>query len=103
MNFKNDKERLAFLDDYRNTSAGWYLWYAIEEIQRRWWKFDFDNFSIIVEEQKRTYNWPEHHEAWTVVHWYITDGNDNPFGDYVASRTMALARLKELNRKGKSQ
>ena len=38
MEFKNDKERLAFLDNYRNTDHGWYQWKKDEDLGRAWWK-----------------------------------------------------------------
>ena len=32
---KNDKERTAFLEDYRNLENGWYLWKDYRDINRR--------------------------------------------------------------------
>lgn len=34
--FKNDKERIAFLEDYRNTRNGWKLWKCDEDLSRTW-------------------------------------------------------------------
>ena len=95
MKFKNDKERLAFLDDYHNTSAGWYLWKEIEDIDRRFWRFDFFDCSFVVEEQLQTLQWPYPREEWRFLHWYIVEDWREPFADSVASRSLALARLKE--------
>ena len=104
--FKNDKERIAFLEDYRNEKKydhwnGWYLWKHDEDLQRSWWRLDFpDGSSLVVEEQRRTYTWPNTHVAWTVMHWYIvTDWSGNiPFGDFVASRSLALAKIKQIEK-----
>lgn len=100
--FRNDKERIAFLEDYRNKENGWYLWKHDEDLQRSWWRYDLKGSALIVEEQQRTYSWPNVHVAWSVMHWYIvTDWSGNtPFGDYVASRSQALAHIKELEKKG---
>ena len=100
MEFKNDKERLAFLDNYRNTDHGWYKWKSDEDLGRAWWRFDFQDCAIIVEEQMRTITWPTVHLGWSVVHWYIVEDWMLPFADSVASRTMALARLKEELKNG---
>lgn len=100
MEFKNDKERLAFLDNYRNTDHGWYQWKKDEDLGRAWWRFDFPDCAFIVEEQMRTITWPTVHLAWNVVHWYIVEDWMKPFADSVASRTMALARLKEELKNG---
>ena len=32
--FKNDNERIAFLEDYRNEQNGWYLWKHDEDLDR---------------------------------------------------------------------
>ena len=95
MKFKNDKERLAFLTDYRNTSAGWYLWKEIEDIDRRFWRFDFFDCSFVVEEQLMTLRYPNIREDWRLLHWYIVEDWRKPFADAQASRTEALAKLKE--------
>lgn len=37
LELKNDKQRLAFLDDYTNTENGWYCWkYEITMLSRSW-------------------------------------------------------------------
>lgn len=92
---KNDKERVAFLEDYRNEKNGWYVWKEIEDIGRRWWRFDLDDFALIVEEQLRTTTYPKKSVTWFVMHWYIVHDWHMPFADSVASRTMALAEIKK--------
>ena len=95
MKFKNDKERLAFLGDYRNTSAGWYLWKEIEDIDRRFWRFDFFDCSFVVEEQLMTLRYPNVREEWRLLHWYIVEDWRKPFADSVSCRSDVLARLKK--------
>ena len=98
--FRNDKERIAFLDDYRNTRNGWKLWKCDEDLDRRWWRIEFpDGSAFVVEEQLRTFSWPEPHQEWIVAHWYIIPYRpDGPFGDYVGSRTQALNKLKAIGK-----
>lgn len=102
MKFKNDKERLAFLADYRNTDTGWYKWMEIEDIDRVFWRFDLFTCAFVVEEQLRTSSWPDKHEIWTVVHWYIVEDWRKPFADAQSSRTDALIRLKTELKGGSS-
>ena len=99
MRFKNDKERGAFLDNYRNEQNGWYLWKEDGDLNRKWWRFDLDDCALVVEEQLQTIPWPNVHLRWTVVHWYIITDWHKPFADGVASRTQALALLKEVRRR----
>lgn len=96
---KNDKERIAFLEDYRNMDNGWRLWKEDQDLWRRWWRLDLtDDCSFVVEEQCQTFAYPEVHDAWCVVHWYIVEAWDRPFANWTASRSIALARLKEVQR-----
>lgn len=94
LSFKNDKERIAFLEDYRNLDNGWYLWKDDEDLQRRWWRFDLTTCCLIVEEQLQTLLHPNKHQEMRLLHWYIIDDFKEPFADGVASRSMALNRLK---------
>jgi len=105
LNFKNDKERIAFLDDYRNTENGWYLWKEDDDRQIALWRFDLpgdiSGGAIIVEEELRTYEWPERHRTWSIRRWYIiTDWSceKQTFGDQASSRTMALNLIKDIQR-----
>lgn len=95
MRFKNDRERGAFLDDYRNEKNGWYLWKEDDDIGRRMWRRDLTGCALIVEEQLITYRWPQDHVTWSVMHWYIVEDWHEPFADSQASRTEALKKLKE--------
>lgn len=97
---KNDKERIAFLEDYRNMDNGWRLWKNLDDIQRRWWRFDMQDADVafIVEERLQTVMYPKMHETWLVVNWFIVRDWSIPFSDNQASRTMALAELKKVTR-----
>lgn len=99
LKFKNDKERIAFLEDYRNEDHGWYLWKDDDDLQRKWWRFDLDDCALIVEERLQTLQWPNEHLSWLVSSWYIITDWHKPFADGSASRTQALAKLKEVTRK----
>ena len=92
--FKNDKERTAFLRDYRNTENGWYKWKEDEDLTRQWWRYDYEYGSFIVEEQLQTYHYPNPHTEWSVIHWYIIKHENWLFADQVASFTQALQELK---------
>ena len=107
---KNDAERLAFLDDYRNAENGWYLWKADQERQVRLYRYDVEDLeakegvSFIVEEELRTVLWPNKHLSWTVRHWYIiteSGKKDWTFADQVASRTQVLNKIKDIQRRAK--
>ena len=103
MKFKNDKERIAFLENYRNTDNGWYLWKEDAETDRRWWRFDLPDCALIVEEDRRTLLWPEPRQKWFVVNWFIIKDwtfKDKTFRDQVGSRSVALAELKRCQKEG---
>lgn len=100
MKFKNDKERIAFLEDYRNESNGWYLWKHDEDLCRSWWRFDLSECALIVEERQQTLQWPYLHVAWLISAWYIIRNWNIPFEDERASRTLALAELKKEEQLG---
>ena len=97
--FKNDKERITFLEDYRNQDNGWYLWKHDQELERSFWRFDLDECALIVEEELSTIAWPSIHEKWIVSRWYVVKNWNRPFADARASRTLALAALKETEKK----
>jgi len=101
MKFKNDKERIAFLEDYRNKENGWYLWKHDEDLQRSWWRYDLPDCSLIVEEDQMTFNYPNRHVDWFARNWFIIRDwsfNTKTFRDQVASRTMALKELKRIEK-----
>lgn len=98
LKFKNDKERIAFLEDYRNEQNGWYRWKEDSDLDRVWWRYDLPDCALIVEEQLRTITWPNPHREMTVVHWFIINDWKLPFADGVTSRSMALAELKRCEK-----
>ena len=99
-NLKNDKERIAFLEDYRNEDNGWCLWKWDDDLRRRMWILRLAADAVlVVEEQLRTFSWPNTHTNWTVMHWYVIEDPTAIFGDCVASRSLALAKLKEVQKR----
>lgn len=105
LKFKNDKERIAFLEDYRNEEKGWYLFKEIEDMQRRWWRFDLPDCALIVEEDQVTLHYPNLHIDWMIENWFIiTDWtfSEKTFRDQVASRSMALRELKRVEKELKA-
>lgn len=105
MKFKNDKQRIAFLEDYWNKSNGWYIWKDYADIQRRFWRYDLPDCALIVEEDRRTFTWPEKHIEWSICNWFIiTDWtlSEKTFRDQQASRSMALRELKRVEKELKA-
>ena len=106
--FKNDTERLAFLDDYRNMDNGWYLWREDYDRQLRVFRNDIaPDFCLLVEEHLLTIEWPKKHQSWTVRDRYIVNWAETgdkmergmkTFADQRASRTQQLAALKEFQK-----
>lgn len=109
--FKNDEERLAFLDDYRNMDNGWCLWKDDHDRQLRVFRNDLaPDLCFLVEEHLQTISWPNKHMKWEVRDRYIVnwaETGDTPqrgmktFSDQRASRTQQLAALKEFQKRGK--
>ena len=105
LELKNDKQRLAFLDDYTNKENGWYLWKYDDDLQRRWWRYDLPDCALIVEEDDQTFNWPEKQVKPRVVNWFIIrDWNfqDQTFRDQQASRSLALAEIKRVQKEARA-
>lgn len=100
---KNDKERTAFLEDYRNTENGWILWKELTDIRRRWWLYVLGDCSLIVEEQEQEFAWPNIHKAWRPMQWYIVKAplHEVPLANQQASRTLALAALKRVQKEAR--
>lgn len=99
-NLKNDKERIAFLEDYRNEDNGWCLWKFDDDLRRRMWMLRLAaDVVLVVEEQMMTFSWPNTHTEWSVMHWYIIEDPTAIFGDCVSSRSLALTKLKEVQKR----
>ena len=100
MILKNDKERIAFLEDYRNEGNGWYLWKEDKDLGRKMWRLDVEggNASVIAEERLQVITWPRPEAKWLIRDWYlVTDWDDEqPFESASASRTIVLGYIKRL-------
>lgn len=101
INFTNDKERIAFLEDYRNEKRDWYLWQDMEDtVGLRWWRNDYvsDDFALVVVEELFSGTtpdiWPETTKLWRAKHYYMVRDWDEPFADVVASKTEVLKEMK---------
>ena len=101
MQLRNDKERRAFLDDYRNEHNGWKLWKSDEEMERRLWRNDMQDVTLVVEEERRTFLYPAKHSDWIVMHYYAAGAVipagarwKHHFGDYQISKTAVMGILK---------
>ena len=106
LNFKNDKERNAFLEDYRNIANGWYLWMEMEVIGRRFWRYDLPDCALIVEEDQATYHWPTTYVGWTTRNWFIVRDwsfEKHTFRDQAGSKTQALMEIKRIQREQKKR
>ena len=98
---RNDKERIAFLEDYTNEGNGWKLWKGDTDLQRRMWRYDLPDCMLVVEEEKTTIIYPKEQQEWIARNWYIAYDMSGavPFADYRASRTMALFKIKEITKR----
>ena len=105
LELKNDKQRLAFLDDYTNEENGWYLWKYDDDLQRRWWRYDLPDCALIVEEDQQTFTWPNVRIEWRKRDWFIIrdwSQNTKTFRDQQASRTLALAEIKRVQKEART-
>lgn len=112
MNFKNDKERTEFLEDYRNIDNGWYLWREDYARQLRIFQNDLaSDLCFLVEEHLVTLEWPKKHQAWAVRERYIVNWEETgdkmergmrTFADQRASKSQQLAALKEFQKRGQA-
>ena len=111
IDFKNDAERIEFLENYRNMDLGWCLWKDDRDRQLRVFRNDItENLCFLVEEQLLTFSWPNRNQKWTVRDRYIVNWAETgdrmergmqTFGDQRASRTQQLTALKELQKRKK--
>lgn len=104
LELKNDKQRLAFLDDYTNKENGWYLWKYDDDLQRRWWRYDLPDCALIVEEDQQTFTWPNVRIEWRKRDWFIIrdwSQKYKTFRDQQASRTLALAEIKRIQKEAR--
>lgn len=100
--FYNDKDRIAFLENYRNDEAGWYLWHDMADtVGLRWWRHDdvSDDFALVVVEELFSGTtpdiWPETTPRWRAKHYYMVRDWGQPFADAVTNRTQVLKEMKK--------
>lgn len=109
--FRNDDDRLAFLDAYKDSESKyfgrWELWKEDRITGRRWWITQIQTTNFIVEEVYQSYVWPKPHKEWRTMRMYlyvgpITDSftGELTFEDRRSSRSLALKRIKELENGG---
>ena len=123
MTFKNDKERIAYLDAFKEFdkdekseyAEAWNLQWLDRQDGRRFLITEpAEDVCFIVEQAYQTIEWPKKHRMWCTKGWYIIDGDFShevdgiwctedgaTFEDHAASRTMALAKLKDLQKEGR--
>lgn len=109
--FRNDDDRLAFLDAFKDSESEyfgrWVLWKEDRITGRRWWTTHIQTTIFIVEEVYQSYSWPKPHKEWRTMHWYVYEGpmtdaftGEMTFEDRRSSRSLALKRIKELEKGG---
>lgn len=123
MTFKNDTERIAYLDAFKefdnkkqsDYGKAWELQHIDRQMGRRLlYTRPAEDVFFIVEQAYQTIEWPKKHRMWCTKGWYIIDGDFSfnvdgvcctfdgaTFEDHSASRTMALGKLKELQKEGR--
>ena len=105
LELKNDKQRIAFLDDYTNKENGWYLWKYDDDLQRRWWRYDLPDCALIVEEDQQTFTWPNVRIECLKRDWFIIrdwSQKYKTFRDQQASRTLALAEIRRVQKEARA-
>lgn len=99
MALRNDKERMAFLDDYANdVNAYWYLAKMLTGYDRRFFAYRGTDYTVYVEDELQTMTWPKRHEKWISRSFYLVPdepGTRKPFADYRMSKTMIINWIKE--------
>lgn len=99
MALRNDKERMAFLDNYTDDcNAYWFLAKMLTGYDRRFFAYQGDGYSIYVEDELQTLTWPKKHEKWLSRAFYLVpleNGTRKPFADYRMSKTQIINWIKE--------
>ena len=100
----NDRAREDFLRDYTNEEHGWYLWVETPQVQRRWYRRDFDGWSIVIEEadhavKARIANctFPQ---TKMVIHMFLVDDWSLPLRSHISVKTEIMSRLRDITRNG---
>lgn len=99
----NDEARQAFIADYTNEEHGWYLWVETPEVQRKWWRRDFNGWSLVIEEAVHAVRMRIPHVVYKqtnmIMHMYMVDG-DLPLESYITFKKEVMSRLRDITRDG---
>ena len=99
LSLPNDKERMAFLDNYTD-GENWYLAKQIGPYNRRFFAYPGDGYTIYVEDELQTVLYPAKAEKWISKSFFLVEGEINkPFADYRVSKTQIINWIKEKRRK----
>ena len=99
----NDRDRTQFLDDYTNEDRGWYMWQREPHVQRRWWRRDFDGWSVVIEDAVHRNVFRDTSEDMrTVIRVYMVEDWNLPLENATSYKTRVLARLKLATTGGKT-
>ena len=74
------------------------------EVQRRWYRRDFDGWSIVIEEADHVvktkvagYNYPK---TRMVMNMFLVDDWNLPLESHISVKTQIMSRLRDLTRNG---
>lgn len=101
MALRNDKERMAFLDNYKDDcNSYWCRVKIIAPFDRRFFAYSGDDYVIFVEDELQTVHWPKTAQKWISKSYYLVEGerDDRPFSDYRMSRSQIVNWIKERRR-----
>ena len=93
----NDNAREQFFLDYTNEDHGWYLYAEAPQVQRRWWRRDFGEWSIVIEDAVHRTRCRLGHvdeEGRTIGNVYLVEDWSMPLNNSTSYKTRILARLK---------
>lgn len=100
MALRNDKERAAFLDNYRDDCNGyWYLAKMLSEYGRRFFAYYGNGYTVFVEDELQTVTWPKKGQKWLSRAFYLVTDEDSkkgkPFADCRKSKTEIINWVKD--------
>ena len=100
----NDEARSSFIADYRNEKHGWYLWVETPEVQRKWWRRDFNGFSVVIEEAEHAVRMRIPHVVYkqtnVIMHMFLVDDWNLPLESHVSFKKQIMERLRDITRDG---
>lgn len=99
----NDSAREDFLRHYTDESAGWYLYEEAPKVQRRWYRRDFDGWSVVVEEADHDNVYRvtgDRYRSKRVMQIYMIDDDRFPLATCLSVKTRIMSRLRDLTRNG---